>query len=205
MSMRISTVVAVICATLMAVLGCEGDPSQDSDNPAPYVPLNPSRPEPPSGEVPLALEAQLVGQYADGLAITGGSWNDVGSRRAIQITFSASGMVGIGQFDVVLTPDPPTQFDIALSQFVPEPPFLTLGTGVEQLDDGSIRFIGVNFQRTSNGAAVLGTINLRTEASFSVDHQVELPVSFFSIGPTSADRDSFQQADINVGVIINSQ
>jgi hypothetical protein len=196
---------ALMLLMLVATSSCEGDPSRDSSNPGSSVPLDPTRPDVPADNPSLELQTQLEGQYVGGLQITGGNWSGIGARGLIEITFSASGMVGIGQFDVVLTPDPPTAFDMGLSHFASAAPFLTMGTGVKRLEDGSVRFIGVDFQRTSNDTATLGTLRLRTEAAFSADTQVRLPVTFFSMGPSFAERDNYAQADLNVGVVINGE
>lgn len=189
---------------LVALAGCESDPSKDSDHPANSVPLDPSRSDPSEEEV-LSLRADLKGQYVKGLEISGGNWNGIGPRATIEIEFTASGMSGIGQFDIRLATDPPTSFDVDLSRFVPEQPFVTMGAGVEQLEDGTVRFVGADLRKSTNGTAVLGTLRLLTKASFTKDVQVRMPVSLFSIGPSMAERDDFEPAALDMGIVVNGE
>jgi len=190
---------------LLACTGCDANPSKTSDNPGAHVSLNPTRPAPPDTATALALRCRLDGTYADGLEISGGNWSNIGPRQLVELTFTASGLREIGQFEMVVTPDPPVRFDLELSRFEPAPPFLTLGSGMESSGESGVRFIGVNFERNSQGTAVLGTLRLRTPADFADTLTVRLPVTFFSIGPTSTERDRYTADQLHLGVIINGR
>ena len=185
---------------LSLAAGCESDPSRDSDNPGLSVPVRPGG----SGETELRLEARLGGRYAQSLRIQEGDWTGIGPGEEIEMTFQATGMKEIGQFDLIMEPDPPTDFDIGASLFAPRPPFVTLRTGVEQQEDGRVRIIGADLNRSTEGDAVLGTLRLRTTADFPRS-ELRLRVVFFSIGPSSTERDTYTAADLNLGIVVNPQ
>lgn len=181
---------------------CESDPSKDSDNPGLSVPIRPPR-NPEEGK--LQLEAQFDGQFVKGLQIQEGNWSAIGPQEDIVVTFKALGMREIGQFDIIMEPDPPTVFDIAASIFMPDGPFITMDKGVEQQEDGKVRLIGVDLQKSTNGDATLGTLKLKTVADFSTRDELRLRVVFFSIGPSSTERDNYETEDLSLGVLINEQ
>ena len=186
----------------LCLMHCESDSSKDSDNPGLSVPI---RPPSDSEAGKLQLEAQLDGQFVKGLQIQKGNWSAVGPQEDIEITFIALGMKDIGQFDIIMEPDPPTTFNIAASAFVPDGPFITMDKGVEQQEDGKVRFIGVDFQKSTDGDATLGTLKLKTVADFSTKNELRLRVVSFSIGPSSTERDNYEAEDLNLGVLINEQ
>lgn len=184
----------------LILIGCQSDPSKDSDNPGRSVPINPS---PPSTTEELRLEARLDGRYIQGIQIEPGDWSAIGPGQEIAITFKAQGLQGIGQFDLIMEPRPATRFDMRSSVFVPKPPFVTLPPGVEQQEDGQVRFIGVNFEKSTSGDAELGTLRLRTPADFSTRDPLRLSVVFISMGPTSTQRDSYQAQELQLGIVVN--
>ena len=184
----------------LLLIGCESDPSKDSDNPGRFVPVDPS---PPRATGELRLEAQLDGRYVQGIQIQPEDLSAIGPGEEIAITFKAQGMQAIGQFDLILESRPATRFDMDSSAFVPEPPFVTLPPGIEEQDDGQVRFIGVNFERSTSGDAELGTLRLQTPADFSDQNPLHLSVVFFSIGPSSTERDSYRAEELQLGIVVN--
>jgi len=196
---------ALLASTLLSATACESDPGRDTDTPGSRVPLDPVRPEPADTTGALVLAQSLGGKYIASLEISGGAWSNIGPRDLIEITLKGSGLAGIGQFDAVVTPEPPVAFDLGLSQFVPQPPFVTLGSGIERSGEHGVRFIGVNFARDTHGAAVLGTLRLRAPSDFAAGTAVRLALTFFSIGPSSTERDSYTAEQLRLGVTVNGK
>jgi len=182
------------------LLYCGGDAGKSSDNPGQSLP-----PLQSSQQEELKLDARLDGRFVKGLQIQPGDWSAIGPQEDIVITFQATGMSGIGQFDIIMEPAPSTTFDMAASVFTPSRPFVTLDAGVEQQGDGRVRLIGVDFNRSTSGDAVLGTLRLRTRASFSTENELRLRLVFFSMGPSSTERDNYEADDLWMGIVVNAR
>ena len=200
MIQRLLCSLSIILLSLVPA-GCETH-SKDRDNPSGGLPTSPQQ---PSATDTLRLQAELFGQYSKELRIEPGDWSAIGPGEEIALTFTCKGMQEIGQFDLMIAVEPFIQFDIDASVFVPTAPILTLGAGLEQLADDRLPLIGVDFQRSTYGDAELGTLRLKTPADFSKDTELQLRVVFFSIGPTSTKRDTYQGDDLRLGVVVNGR
>lgn len=201
--------VAMVLVCLVPVIACGNDASKSSDSPGDS---DPSEPDAPVDGSRLTRRTELDGQYVGALEITGGHWTGIGAGDTIRITFQASGMSGIGQFEIKMSTDPAIMFDLAQSRFAPEPPFITMGAGLEQQADGTLHFVGADLHRGSNGTRTLGTLELVTGTAFTPQTQVLMPVTYFSMGPTMAERSSFERdpccgsnVALNLGVMVNDE
>ncbi|MEW6749944.1 MAG: hypothetical protein AB1505_03085 [Candidatus Latescibacterota bacterium] len=191
----------LVAVCLVASGGCaSGSEEQVCDDcPAVNLPVRPVSSRADS----LRLQAALDGQYASGLSLHPVAVTGIGPGQEVVFTLRATGLRGIGQFDLYLQPEPATTFDMAGSVFQPRAPFVTFASGVEQsAQDGRVRLIGVDLQRSTNGEAELGTLHLKTGADFS-GRELLLRAVFFSIGPRSTERDNYEADDLRLGITVN--
>ena len=153
------------------------------------------------------LEVKLDGRYAPGLRIDKKSLFALGPQQFLQLTLQAEGMVEIGQFEADIELEPPDAFDIAGSTFEPVAPFVTLPGGIDPMPSilNRIKIGGADLAKTTHGDAPLGTLNLKTSADFGPRTEVRIRIVFFSIGPSSQDRDNYSAQDLNMGLIINQK
>jgi hypothetical protein len=117
------------------------------------------------------------------------------------LEFLAVGLQQVKQFEFVLQVEPAEAFDLARSSFVPERPFTTFGSGIEAVEEGRLRIAGALFskQETVQGDQTLGTLNLKTGPTYSAAVHPRVRVTFFSIGPTSTDRESYADQELKLG------
>jgi len=134
----------------------------------------------------------------DGAAVVSG----VGAGGTIEVALSATGMVGVKQFDVTLTVSPADAFDLAASGFAQNPAF-TISPGVEFPADGQVKSGAASFGAAVEGDGALGTFTLTTSASFTSDTEATITVSNLSLGPTSTDRDVFDADALGISITVN--
>ena len=153
------------------------------------------------------LEVKLDGRYVKGLRIDKKSLFAIGPQQILQLTLRAEGMDGIGQFEADIELEPPGAFDIAGSTFEPVTPFVTLPGGIDPMPSikNRIKIGGADLAKTTHGDAPLGTLNLKTSADFGPWTKAHIRIVFFSMGPTSQDRDNYSAQDLNMGLIINQK
>ncbi len=152
------------------------------------------------------LKAQLDGNYVKGIRIEESNWSAVGPQQDVELKFQAEAMVGIGQFEFHLELAPSNAFDVSASSFVTAAPFVTLLGGIDPGSTSSrIKIGGANMNRSSNGDAVLGTLNLQTSSQFTRQTEARIRIVFFSMGPESQIRDNYSTQDLNMGVVVNQQ
>jgi hypothetical protein len=197
--------VALLPAVLLCATTCQAGSDRGAALPPPLVQADSARAKAAAVWDTLAPLKQLDGRYVGALQISGGPWSAIGPQQFVEITFTALGLVGIGQFDVTVSPQGPVGFDVAQSRFTPVAPFVTLGSGVEKSGESGVRFVGANLARNSNGTVTLGTLRLRTPAAFTTATEVRLAVTHFSIGPSSTRRDSYTAEQLGVGATINGR
>ena len=190
-----SGVLALLLSATLLQCDDTGSSSQDGDRPGPNDPA----------PVSYRLDAQLDGEFARGVRIEEGDWSAVGSRQEIELTFHATGMSNVKQFEFDLEFEPRHAFDLAQAQFAPAEPLLTLPPGVQHLSNGQLKIAAANFTGTTEGDAVLGTLTLETSESLTVLVQAHIRVSLFSIGPLSTNRETYDADHLNMGIILNKR
>ncbi len=156
----------------------------------------------------LELSASLEGDYSNGVSITGGTWEVSDPEAGISMVFAASGLVDVNQFEIILTFEPLSAFDISAARFRPfvsddfTVEFDTPGRGVEVLDDDRLRLGAGVFESLVNGDTELGTLTLTTSSTFDPNEPAHILVDFFSVGPSNDERDEYDAETLNMGVIV---
>ena len=157
-----------------------------------------------SDSMGLGLEAQLGGRYVAAILIEEGAWAATGPQQDVLLTFHVKDASEIKQFEGIAELHPAESFDQEASLFVPNSAFVTLpGNGVELLDNNQVKFGGASLASAIEGDFTLGTLTLKTAAGFSTLTQARVQIVFFSVGPSSTERDNFEADDLNMGVVIN--
>ena len=158
---------------------------------------------PGAGGVEFNLNAELDGRYVDAISIEGSRWLATGPGQEVALTFRATGLDRVAQFELIVETDPANLFDFDTSSFVPQGPFVTFGSGVEAVADNRLRFGGANLRSPIVGERTLGTLLLKTASGFSAVSSARVRLVFFSIGPSSSDRDSYEADQLNMGIVVN--
>ena len=157
----------------------------------------------------LELSADLDGSYANGVAITGGTWEVSEPEAGISMVFAATGLVEVNQFEFILSFEPPSAFNIDIARFRGFVSDDLGGVEVQGLaevhEDGRLRFAGGVLGDVIDGDSELGTLLLLTSDSFDPDEPARIIVDLFSVGPSADDRDSYDETALNMGVIVAAQ
>jgi hypothetical protein len=191
---------ALLLTTALALLHCGNDSGKNGGASQPL-------PGPDSGNqnTSLSLDAQLSGRYAQNVRIAQGSFKANRPGEDIEITFIASGLSNVKQFEFRLRLDPNAAFDLKASSFAPKQPFIAPPISIELTEDGLWRTGGASVTQALEGEATLGTLKLKTATGFDANTQVRLQMDFFSIGPSFSDRDDYAANDLKIGIIINER
>ena len=154
---------------------------------------------------PLELAADLDGRYVQSIRIKEGEFTATGPGQEVTMTFTAKGMDNVKQFEFRLEIDPPEALDFAESAFVATQPFLQPPpSGTELTDNGQWRIAGVILgEDPAEGDNALGTLTFKTKDGFDARTQVQVRITFFSIGPSFSNRDDYTANDLNMGITIN--
>ena len=155
----------------------------------------------PSADPP-ARSAQLDGRYAQSIRIEENRFTATGPGQEIVLTFAAQGMIDVKQFELRLEIEPANALAFEGSSFAATEPFIN-PLGIVLTEEGLWHTGGASITETKKGDDILGTLTLRTGDGFDADMQVQVRVAFFSLGPSSSDRDNYAAADLNMGVVIN--
>ena len=119
-------------------------------------------------------------------------------------SFSAAGMSEVKQFEVIVAAEPAEAFDLNGAAFVPEKPFITVGSGIELSPDKHLRMAGILLSQPKSGNGPLGTLTLQTSAAFTKATQARIRILLFSIGPSSRERDRYEERTLNMGVEVKN-
>ena len=158
----------------------------------------------PSNATSLGLEARLDGRYAQSIRIEESAFTATQPGDKIDLTFVASGMSNVKQFEVRLEIDPAGALTFEESSFAPAKPFVALpGHSIELMDGGQWRTGGASFGETKEGDDALGTLSLVASDQFIAGTRVKVRIAFFSLGPSFSDRDDYGATDLNMGLVIN--
>ena len=147
-----------------------------------------------------ALQASLGGPFASQLTVTGGPWLATGSGQTLTVIFSADDLAAVKQFDVVVRLEPPSAFDTSTVRFLTESPFLN-PIGTDLLSEQEIKMGAAILGTAINGDRVLGTLLIQTTAQFSPQEPARLVIQSFSIGPTSFERDSYDEGELMLEIL----
>lgn len=150
----------------------------------------------------LRQSAALDGDYASEFLIEG-DWAASSGGQEVRLLFSGRDL-NIRQIELILEPIPASAFDLESAMFKPEEPILTFGSGVEALEGGRLRLGGASVSETIEGDHQFGTFTLATSEDFDPKASARIEVAFLSLGPSSTDREDYQQEDLGVGVVVSS-
>jgi hypothetical protein len=129
--------------------------------------------------------------------------SDVGPGGTIEVALSASGMVGVKQFDVTLEVSPADAFDLSATTFAQNAAAFTISPGVEFPAEGQVKSGAASFGAAVNGDAALGTFTLKASSTFTTDTEATITVVRVSIGPSSTDRDVFTTEQLGLSITVN--
>ncbi len=152
-----------------------------------------------------ALELPLSGQYVSLISVTGGPWLATEPGQQVNLIFTADGLVDVKQFDFLVRLDPPEAFDITGAIFRTDNPFLNpFPGGVDLLSDTEIK-MGAAILGTSvvNGERILGTLSIPTSETFTRSQPARLVIQSFSVGPSSFDRDTYGETDLELSIVVS--
>jgi hypothetical protein len=149
---------------------------------------------PSIGQLTLTQEAELAGAYIAKLSVTPNTNKIDGPGQEITLELQASGLTTAKQVEFIIAVRPPEAFDLDASVFSPADPYLTLGTGVELVDNQLLRLGSVAFVDGNFGDASLGTLNLTLSQEYIPGTIVSVHILFFSIGPSSEEREIYDEA-----------
>ena len=130
--------------------------------------------------------AAVAGNNANVVVSLDGEHAAAGAGEQVQVSLSAAGMVGVKQFEVILTVLPEDAFDLEATTFTPAFGF---SPGVEPLGNGQVKSGGATLGEAVDGDGALGVFTLTMSSSFSRESPAEVVVSSVSLGSSSIDRD----------------
>ncbi len=150
------------------------------------------------------LSAPLSGEFASEIKITGGPWLATEPEQPLALTFTANGLAGVKQFDLVVRLEPADAFDISSFRFITENPFLNpVAGGVDILSEVEIKMGAAILGTAVDGERLLGTLMMQTSAEFSPARAARLVIQSFSIGPTSFERDRYEEEELKLGILVS--
>ena len=169
-------------------------------------PINTDSSTPPeSADIALNPEKELNGRYIGKIRLSKGELIINEQNQLIEIQVSATALSKVKQFEMVLHAEPNDSFDLSGSEFVPAQPFISPPKSIETTSDGMWRTGGASISGEVNGNATLGTLKLKTGVGSETRNNVTLQLDFFSIGPSSSDRDDYYRKDLSVGITVSTK
>lgn len=127
----------------------------------------------------------------------------VGPGETVTLDIAGSGFVGIKNLDVYITVSDPAAFDLGSVTMAPFAGWFPLAG---QLVSGTTNRVRV-------GAALLGaggvdgdgsfSVSITTAAGLTTDTEATITVDLISVGPSSSDRDEFNEATLGLAVQLN--
>ena len=124
----------------------------------------------------------------------------IGAGGTVSLNVTASGMVGVSQYDMTVTVTPADAFDLEATTFAPGPDFVAPGT---ETGEGTVKAGAANFSGAIDGDSSLGDFVLTASADFTEDTQATVTVSMVSVGSSSTDRDEFDADAIGISIAVN--
>ena len=143
----------------------------------------------------------LAGDYASAMFISA-SPTTLGASESISVLFSAEGLKGVRQFEMRVSPEPASAFDVDDAVFAATQPFVTPFASGIQLEGGTMRIGGASLGGGVDGDAELGRLTIRMSSNFNESTDARLLVTVLSIGPSSSMRDEYSAFDPELGVTI---
>ena len=121
----------------------------------------------------------------------------------VSLNVTASGMVGVSQYDMTIEVTPADAFDLGATTFEPAPEFIYPGR--PEVREGGVVKVGAAIlgEGSLEGDASIGDLVLTASESLSADTEATITVTMVSLGPSSTDRDEFEADAIGISIIVN--
>lgn len=148
------------------------------------------------------LRVTLSGEFASEIKITGGPWLATEPEQPLALTFTANGLAGVKQFDMVVRLDPADAFDASSLRFITEGPFIN-PVGVDLLSEVEVKTGAAILGTAVDGEMLLGTLMMQTSAQFDPALSARLVIQSFSIGPTSFERDTYTESNLELSIVVS--
>ena len=149
----------------------------------------------------IVSSTSLVGNYVAAISISTIPMT-LGASEPLTVAFTVEGLKGVRQYELRVQPEPANAFDISGAVFATAQPFVTPFASGIQIEGNVMRMGGASLGGGVDGAAVLGTLTIRTSSSFT---DARLVLTQMSIGPSSSQRDAFSGFSPRLGVAVTSQ
>ena len=190
------TMITAVMSVCLHLFGCSDENPQSGSNPAPGQ---------PAPSVGYQQQIALSGGYAERIKIVGGPWQASEPQQEIVLTFAASGLSAVTQFQLDIKCEPALAFDVNGAIFVAEDPFIDpFPNGVILVSPGRIQMGAAILGGAGiSGDKTLGTLRIKTSATFGRLVEAQIGVERFSVGPSSVKRDEYTGDMLNLGVVIN--
>ena len=157
-----------------------------------------------SQDVDSELRVPLAGDFASELRVTDGPWRATEPGHPLTLTFTASGLAGVKQFDLVVRLEPPDAFDATSMRFVTDSPFTNpVAGGVDKISESELKMGAAILGAAIDGERALGTLMIQTNTDFSAALAARLVIQSFSIGPTSFERNEYDESQLKLEVLVN--
>jgi hypothetical protein len=191
-----------LAALLLAVAGFHCNDGRTGSGDRPTLPWPDQLQSTPAVE--LRQQVRLDGRYVKEVRLEPSQTRGLAPQQEVTVRFLATGMSQVKQFEFVVRVEPSGAFDLSAATFAPAKPFATFGNGVEMVEEGRLRIAGALFSRdqTVQGDQLLGALSLKTSPAYSPSAQPRVRVEFFSVGPTSTERDSYTEEQLQLGVAL---
>ncbi len=157
----------------------------------------------PAAASELTQSVALEGAYASEFLVGGDTWTASSGGQEVTLLFSGRDLMDIRQLELIIEPIPPSAFDLESAVFTPTEPLVTLGKGVEVIDGDRLRLGGASVSESIEGDQQFGTFTLRTSEGFTSETSAQIEVTFLSLGPTSSDREEYDQENLGLGVVVS--
>ena len=151
----------------------------------------------------LRQSVALDGTYASEFLIEG-EWTASSGGQEITLVFSGRDLNDIRQVELILEPIPASAFDLESAVFTPRDPIVTLGSGVEVIEGDLLHLGGASISDPVEGDQQFGTFTVRTSDAFTSSTSARIEVNLLSLGPSSSDREAYNQEDLGLGVVVSS-
>ena len=151
----------------------------------------------------LRQSVALDGTYASEFLIEG-EWTASSGGQEITLIFSGRDLNDVRQVELILEPIPASAFDLESAVFTPRDPIVTLGSGVEVIEGDLLHLGGASISDPVEGDQQFGTFTVRTSDAFTSSTSARIEVNLLSLGPSSSDREEYNQENLGLGVVVSS-
>lgn len=125
----------------------------------------------------------------------------IGAGGTVSLNVSASGMVGVSQYDMTIEVSPADAFDLGATAFTAATDFVAPG---KEVGEGTVKVgAAILGDGSLDGDGSLGDMVLTASDSFSESIEATITVTMVSLGPTSTDRDEFDADAVGITIIVN--